>query len=456
MGGIDTKQIKDAAIKLAALDAKTKDKALYEIAGCLIANKESIAHANIQDVDKATKDGLPSPIIKRLSMDENKVCAVAAGIHSLMSLEDPVGKQLLATELADGLVMRRVTCPIGVIGVIFESRPDALVQIASLCLKSGDAVILKGGSEAMETNRLLTELIRKASVGCGLPEAWITQLETRAEIKEILAMDEDIDLLIPRGSNEFVRYIMDNTRIPVLGHADGICHCYVDAGADLDMAVKVAVDAKTQYVAVCNAIETLLVHEAVAPTFLPSLWAALNGGASGGANDGASGGVSGMKNNAADSGIASPPNVEIRGCAETRRILKDLPVKAASEDEWSAEYLDYILAVKVVGSLQDAIAHINQYGSKHSDAIITEDAEAVHEFMLYVDSANIFHNCSTRFSDGFRYGFGAEVGVSTSKIHARGPVGLEGLVTYKYLLSGHGDIVGDFEIGNRKFSHKPI
>ena len=469
MSIIDTKKIKDAAIQLAALGSQAKNNALARIAQCLVDNKSHIAEVNMRDVERATSDGLPSPIIKRLRMDERKVEGVAAGIHSLIALDDPVGKELLATELSEGFVMRRVTCPIGVIGVIFESRPDALVQIASLCLKSGNAVILKGGSEAAETNKLLTELIKSATISAeamspelpgsagspGLPGAWITQLETRAEIKEILAMDEDIDLLIPRGSNEFIRYIMDNTRIPVLGHADGICHCYIDAGADLDMAVRIAVDSKTQYVAVCNAAETLLVHKDAASAFLPALWDALNGGAEDVCNDAGTHSDSSAPL-APGADVNGKPYVLIRGCGETRRILADYPIEAASESDWGAEYLDYILAVKVVDTLQEAINHINQYGSKHSDAIVTADAEAARQFMLYVDSANIFHNCSTRFSDGFRYGFGAEVGISTSKIHARGPVGLEGLVIYKYLLSGNGETVADFEQGKRKFTHKPI
>ena len=442
---VDTRKIKDAAILMAALDTGVKNAALEAIARRLVDNKAAIADVNARDVERAKADKLPAPIVKRLAMDEKKVEAAAAGIRSLIALDDPVGRQLLTTELTEGLVLKKITCPIGVIGVIFESRPDALVQIACLCLKSGNAVILKGGSEASGSNRLLAGLIKDASVGLGLPDAWINQLETRAEIGELLKMDGDIDLLIPRGSNAFIRYIMDNTRIPVLGHADGICHCYVDANANIELAVRVVVDAKTQYAAVCNAVETLLVHRDAAPAFLPALWAALNGEKSGGINatpDNEPGG--------------ERPYVTLRGCEQTRRILDGYPVEAASGDEWSAEYLDYILAVKVVSSVKEAIDHINRYGSRHTDAIISENADAVKEFMLYVDSANVFHNCSTRFSDGFRYGFGAEVGVSTSKLHARGPVGLDGLVTYKYLLFGSGDIVADYEQGIREFTHKPM
>ena len=434
MSGIaDIGSVKGAAIRMAAIDTDIKNAALESIAGSLLKNKELIAEVNMRDVERAKADNLSAPIIKRLVMDEQKVEAAAAGIRSLIALEDPVGKQLLATELSPGLILRKITCPIGVVGVIFESRPDALIQIACLCLKSGNAVILKGGSEASGSNLLLTKLIREASIERGLPDAWIIQLETRSEINEILKMDADIDLLIPRGSYTLVKYIMDNTRIPVLGHSEGICHCYIDADANTEMAVRIAVDSKTQYAAVCNATETLLVHKDAAPAFLPALWAALNGAVS-----------------------TASPIVAIRGCEETLRILEGYPVEAATDDDWSAEYLDYILAVKVVDNIRDAIEHINRYGSKHTDAIVTDDDDAAKEFMLYVDSANIFHNCSTRFSDGFRYGFGAEVGVSNGKIHARGPVGLDGMVTYKYLLSGSGDIVDDYERGKRVFTHKPI
>lgn len=470
MAVIDSKKIREAAILLSALKADVKNAALENIALRLEADKGHIAEVNARDVERAETAGLPAPVIKRLRMDEDKVVTAAAGIRSLITLDDPAGKLMQTTEISEGLTLRKVTCPIGVVGVIFESRPDALIQIACLCLKSGNAVILKGGSEAADTNRLLTDIIKSATAGSGktdsvscpeLPDCWINQLETRAEINEILKMDGDIDLLIPRGSNAFVKYIMDNTRIPVIGHSDGICHCYVDSSADVGMAVKIAVDAKTQYAAVCNAMETLLVHRDAAPALLPALWDALNGnGASSGGGISTGGGVS------ADGGDGlyyadSPPTpgrprVEIRGDAETARILKGRSVTAASGDDWGAEYLDYILAVKIVDSIDEAIGHINRYGSHHTDVIITENADSARKFFQYVDSANVFHNCSTRFSDGFRYGFGAEVGVSTSKIHARGPVGLDGLVTYKYLLSGSGDTVADYESGRRKYTHKTL
>jgi glutamate-5-semialdehyde dehydrogenase len=309
--------------------------------------------------------------------------------------------------------------------VVFESRPDALVQISTLCLKSGNAVLLKGGSEAAKTNRILARTIADASEKAGLPKGWIQLLETRQDVAQMLALDESIDLVIPRGSNEFVRYIMDNTNIPVLGHADGICHVYVDAGADLDMAVNITVDSKCQYVAVCNAAETLLVDGAIAEEFLPKAKAALE-----------------------------QKGVELRGCERTASIID---VKPATEEDFSTEYLDYILSIKIIEGLDGAIEHINRYGSKHTDAIVTADKSKAERFMSLVDSANVFWNCSTRFSDGFRYGLGAEVGISTSKVHARGPVGLEGLVIYKYKLRGSGQIVADYSGQNPKqFTHKKI
>jgi glutamate-5-semialdehyde dehydrogenase len=447
---------KEAAVAMAALGSAAKDAALARVAAALLANKEAIAEANARDVSQAERDGLPPPLLKRLKMDAAKVEGAAAGIGSLIALPDPVGRELLATELDTGLVLRKLTCPIGVIGMIFESRPDALVQIAALCLKSGNAVIMKGGSEALRTNRLLTQIISAAACGTGeagvdagtgqpgdaganrdagkpgdaggahaAPPGWIMGLETRSQINEILRMDSYIDLLIPRGSNAFVRYIMDHTKIPVMGHADGICHCYVDKGADVGQAIKIAVDSKTQYVAVCNAAETLLVHAAAAPAFLP-----------------------GLRDEMGRRGVV------LKGCERTRGIACGF--EPASDSDWDTEYLDYTLSVKIVGSLDDAIDHINRHGSHHTDAIVTSDVERAKRFMLLVDSANVFHNCSTRFSDGFRYGFGAEVGVSTGKIHARGPVGLDGLVTYKYLLFGHGDTVAEYEDGKKRFKHRDI
>jgi len=402
-----TAAAKAASIRLGAVKTEVKNAALNEIAKALQENGAKSIEANQRDLEAAQTSGLAAPLLKRLKFDEGKLADVCAGIHSLIKLPDPVGKTLCATELDEDLELYRVSCPIGVIGVVFESRPDALVQISTLCLKSGNAVLLKGGSEAAHTNRILGDTIARAAEAAGLPADWIHLLETRQDVADLLALDDRVDLLIPRGSNEFVRHIMNSTNIPVLGHAAGICHVYVAADADLDMAVRVTVDSKCQYVAVCNAAETLLVDAAIAETFL-----------------------------------------------RTRALI---PVEPATDEDWATEYLDAILSIKVVDGLDAAIDHINRYGSGHTDTIVTADRDQAERFLNLVDSADVFWNCSTRFSDGYRYGLGAEVGVSTSKIHARGPVGLDGLVIYKWKLYGKGQIVADYTGPNaRKFTHKKL
>ena len=418
------KEARNASISLAAINEVTKNKALQCIASELVRYKAQIQEANALDLQKAKEEALDLPLLKRLAFDEDKVMESVKGIESLCSLDEPVGKVQMKTELDEGLMLTRVSTPIGVIGVIFESRPDALVQIATLCLKSGNAVLLKGGREAEHTNRLLFEIIKRATEDLGLPKGWIGLVETREQVGEMLKMTKEIDLLIPRGSNTFVSYIMKNSDIPVMGHADGICHTYVDASADLEVAVKVVMDSKTQYVSVCNALETLLVHEKVAEAYLPQLKAVLD-----------------------------TKKVTLRGCEKVQQIIACEP---ATEEDWQTEYLDYTLSIKVVATEDEAIGHINQYGSGHTDSIVATDAEAIERFMNLVDSGNVSCNVSTRFSDGFRYGFGAEVGVSTSKIHARGPVGLEGLLIYKYQLRGNGHIVEDYATGKRHFTHKKI
>ncbi len=415
---------KGASMTLAAADGDLKNKALEAVAKALNNNRIAIIAANEEDLERSGAENLATPLMKRLKFDNAKIDGVIEGINSLIGLEEPVGKTLMSKELDEGLDLYQVTCPIGVIGVIFESRPDAFVQISTLCLKSGNAVLLKGGSEASLTNKILCNIIAESTQTAGIVEGWIGLLESREDVSEILKMDDTIDLIIPRGSNEFVRYIMDNSRIPVLGHADGICHSYVDKEADLDMAVRVVADSKTQYVAVCNALETLLVHEDVAEAFLPALKTELD-----------------------------KKGVVLRGCDMTRHYIDCEP---ANDEDWATEYLDYELAIKVVDSMLEAVGHINHYGSGHTDAIITKDVDTAMTFMDLVDTGNAMWNCSTRFSDGFRYGFGAEVGVSTNKIHARGPVGLEGLLIYKYKVIGHGQIVEDYASGKKKFTHKPL
>jgi glutamate-5-semialdehyde dehydrogenase len=416
---------KQAARKMAALEGRIKDRALARIVETLRQHGQAVADANQRDLELARSENLAAPLLKRLRFDAAKIEEACQGLESLISLPDPVGVTLSAMELDQGLELYKVTCPIGVVGVIFESRPDALVQISALCLKSGNAVLLKGGSEAARTNRMVADMIAAAAIEAGVPAGWLHLLETRAQVTEMLALDQEIDLIIPRGSNAFVRHIMEHSNIPVLGHADGICHLYVDAAADLEMAVALTVDSKCQYVAVCNALETLLVDQAVAETFLPRVAAALRDKA-----------------------------VEIRGCPETRRIIDAV---AADESDWRTEYLDRVLAVKVVADLDAAVDHIHRYGSGHTEVIVTSDPRCGARFLDRVDAANVFVNCSSRFSDGFRFGLGAEVGISTSKIHARGPVGLEGLTIYKWRLLGNGHRVASYcGADARPFRHRRL
>ncbi len=418
-------QAKRASIRMATLTGEAKNQALAGIAQSLAENEQAIIKANQSDLARAEKEKMSASLVKRLKFDASKLKAVISGIESLIKLDEPVGKTLGCTELDTGLELYRISCPIGVLGIVFESRPDALVQISTLALKSGNAVLLKGGSEAAETNRILSEIIIEATDKAELPKGWMALLETREDVKAMLAMDDYIDLVIPRGSNEFVKYIMDNTRIPVLGHADGICHVFVDAEADMEKAVKVAFDSKCQYAAVCNAMETLLVDEKVAEKFLP-----------------------GIKDEYDKAGV------RLRGDQRTCEIIDCAP---AEQEDWRTEYNDLILSIKVVNGVDEAIEHINTYGSGHTDAIVTEQADTAERFMEQVDSANVFWNCSTRFADGYRYGLGAEVGISTNKIHARGPVGLEGLVIYKWKLIGSGQTVAEYSgEGAKKFTHRKL
>lgn len=412
------------SFKLAATDTDTRNKALAAIAKALEEKKTEIFEANKKDLETAEAEGCAPALFKRLKFDEHKLSDVVKGINDLISLPDPLGATQFKRELDEGLTLVRESCPIGVIGVIFESRPDALVQIACLCVKSGNCAILKGGSEAMNSNRVLFDVLHEAVVSVGLPENCLALAQARSEISELLECHEDVDLVIPRGSNSFVQYIMNNTKIPVMGHADGICHIYVDKAADVDKIIPVIVDAKTQYTAVCNATETLLVHKDIAPALLPKLAEAL-----------------GAK------------NCEIRG---DEAVMKLIDCKPATDEDWATEYLDLIISFKIVDSIEEAIFHINKYGSHHTDAIMTEDGAACEIFMKNVDSAGVYHNCSTRFADGYRYGFGAEVGISTGKLHARGPVGLEGLCTYKYRLYGDGHIVAPYADGTKQFNFKNL
>ena len=415
---------RSAFYDLSVASTEKRNQALLKMAEQLERDRETVFSANEADVKEAKDSGLAAPLLHRLRFDRAKMEQVQEGLRSLESLEDPIGKTVFCHEITEGLKLYRVTCPIGVVGIIFESRPDALVQIASLAVKSGNAAMLKGGREALRTNQVLTSSLRTALEETGLPKDACQLMETREDVSAMLKEDELIDLIIPRGSKSFVRYIMENSRIPVLGHSDGICHVYVDQDADLDTAWKVALDSKVQNLSVCNAEETLLVHERIAGTFLPVFAEKLR-----------------------------EKNVEIRGDLETQGFIDCLP---ASEEDWKTEYLDAILSIRVVHSLEEAVEHINHYGSHHTDCIVTENDRTAAAFLNRVDSAGVYRNVSTRFADGFVYGLGAEVGIATGKLHARGPMGLDGLTTYKYKLLGHGQTMAEMKSGERKYTHRVL
>ena len=426
------KKAKAASAVLARVSTEEKNRALTLVARAIEANAEKVFGANGKDLDAArprVETGeMAESLYRRLKLDKGKLRDIVAGIEQVAALEDPVGQVTLATELDEGLRLYRVNCPVGVVGVVFESRPDALTQVSSLCLKSGNAVLLKGGREAEHSNRALFEIIQTAITDAGLPAGMMVLLESREDVNEMLKAEGFVDLIIPRGSNALVRYVQQNTVIPVLGHAEGICHIYVDRAADLDKAFEIALDAKLQYPAACNAVETLLVDGEVAREFLPRVIGALQ-----------------------------EQGVEVRCDERSRKEYAIAGVRLATEEDWRTEYCDLILSVKVVNGIDEAIEHINTFSSRHTDTIITEDAAQFERFFAEVDSAGVYLNASTRFADGFRYGFGAEVGISTGKLHPRGPVGLEGLVTYKYKLVGAGHTVGMYSgPGGRRFTHKPI
>ena len=419
------KKVKADSFLLMASSNEMRNTCLKNIIENLKKDKEHILAENKRDIENARLENISSSILSRLLFDEHKMDTVIAGINDLIKMPDPIGKITLKRELDEGLVLTRTTTPIGVIGVIFEARPDALVQIASLCIKSGNAAILKGGSEALLTNRALFESIKRAIKDSNLPEHALVQLEARSDVSELLSCYEYVDLLIPRGSNSFVKYIMDNTSIPVMGHADGICHTYVDEDFDLDKSIRILVDAKTQYPSACNTTETILVHKNAVDKLFPRLNKAFN-------------------------------DAKIKVFAHKNIIDKFDNAVPATDNSFHTEYLEKTVNVKTVDDIDEAINHINTYGSHHTDAIITNIDSNADYFMNRVDSANVYKNCSTRFADGFRYGFGAEVGISTGKLHARGPVGLEGLCTYKYKLYGNGDIVADYADGKKEFHFKDL
>jgi len=421
-----------AALSLSNLSTARRNEALTAIADTIERNVDRILEANAADVADAEKQvdagEYTQAFVDRLTLSAAKIESIAEMVRSVAEQDDPLGETLTARELDDDLNLYKVTVPIGVIGTVFESRPDALVQISALSLKSGNAVILKGGSEAERSNRVLYNCILEATPE--VPSGWAQLIEAREDVQTLLEMDDAVDLIMPRGSSSFVQYVQDNTSIPVLGHTEGVCHVYVDSEADLEMATAVAYDAKVQYPAVCNAVETLLVHESVAPSFLSQ-----------------------MMKQYRDAGV------EIRGDERTQSIVDtesniSEEIIAATEADWTTEYGDRIVSIAVVDSLTDAIDHINMYGSKHTESILTQDDNRAEQFMRAVDAASVFHNASTRFADGFRFGLGAEVGISTGKIHARGPVGLDGLTTYKYHLEGDGQQVATYAGSDAKpFDH---
>ncbi len=421
------KDAKNAALVLAGLSVEIKNTALENIASTIEANMDSLLQANQKDLEYAKNENIPGPLIARLALDKPKILGMVKGIRSVSKLPDPVGKSMGAIKMDEGLVLRRVACPIGVIGAIFESRPDAVPQISSLCLKSGNAVILKGGTEAQNSNKLLVELIRKGIMKSGeIPVCVVQLIESRAEVAEMLKQDQYINLVVPRGSNSFVRYVQENTKIPVLGHSEGICHVYIDDKAEIKKAIDITLDSKLQYPAACNAVESLLIHEKIASEVLPTL-----------ANQ------------------LKEKGVDLVGDMRACSLFPEL--KRAKEEDWDTEYNDLKLSIKIVETLGEAINHINLHGSGHTDTIVTEDRNNAENFMNEIDSASVMWNASTRFADGFRFGLGAEIGISTNKTHARGPVGLEGLVIYKFKLYGNGQVVKDYSGQNAKeFLHEKI
>ena len=417
-------KVRLASIKISQTENQNRIKALNFMADYLEKNSKEILEANSADYSSAEKKGISRALLSRLKLSKSKLNSGIEGVRKVGDLADPVNQIQIKRELSKGLILERKTVPIGVLGVIFESRPDAVMQISSLAIRSGNGVMLKGGSEANLTNTSIVKALQEGLNESGLDKNAICLLTSRKDSMAMLNLEKYINLIIPRGSNELVKFIQENTRIPVLGHADGICHLFIDIEANLEMALSVALDSKIQYPAACNAIETLLVHKDIAPAFLEKAIPLFN------SND-------------------------VKLIGDKRSVELGLKYEASLED-WKTEYLDLILSIKIVDDLEEAITHIQKYSSKHTDGIITENSNTANKFMNVVDSAGVFHNCSTRFADGFRYGFGAEVGISTQTLPPRGPVGLEGLVTYKYFLKGDGNIVDDFSSGKAIYTHKDL
>ena len=420
------KLAKKASLKTQLLSTDLKNEVLLAIADNIEKNSQKIFDANLLDFEQAKQNNLSLSLLGRLKLDENKLRDMVQGIKDVAKLDDPINKILLQTQLDEGLILKKISCPIGVLGIIFEARPDVISQISALAIKSSNVVILKGGSEATNTNKTIAKIINDTLDNFdNFPKNVINLVFSREDISELLKLDNYIDLIIPRGSNKLVKYIKENTKIPVLGHSDGICHIYIDNEADIKKACEICLDSKIQYPSACNSVETILVHKDIAKDFLMKF-----------------------------SKLCTENNVVLKGCEKTLQILPN--IQKADEKDWKTEYSDKIVSIKIVENSDEAIEHINTYGSHHTDCIVTENEKTAEIFMNSVDSAGVYHNASTRFADGFRYGFGAEIGISTNKTHARGPVGLDGLTIYKYKLFGNGQIVKDYVNGTKHFTHKKL
>jgi glutamate-5-semialdehyde dehydrogenase len=417
---------KAAGTKLVKLAAEGRSSLLRALAAALREPgvRAEVAAANAADMERAKAEGVATPLVKRLALDAGKLDGVCDGLEQLAAMPDLVGRVTLKRELDDGLVLERVSAPLGLLGVVFESRPDALVQIVGLAWKSGNAVLLKGGREALGTNRVLAKVIHRVLEGAGIDARAAVLLEGREDVAAVLGLHGVVEVIVARGSSEFVRHIMDNSDIPVMGHAAGVCHVYVDKGADPAMAAKLVVDGKTTYPAACNATETLL-WDAAAGAALDACAEALKAA-----------------------------GVEVRADAASKQRIPW--ATDATDADFGFEFGANIIAVKQVAGIDEALAHIARHGSRHTEAIVTGDAAAAEKFLAEVDAAGVFHNASTRFADGYRYGLGAEVGISTDKLHARGPVGVEGLLTYRWLLRGHGQQTASYGPGKKPFKHHDV
>jgi glutamate-5-semialdehyde dehydrogenase len=423
---------KRASRRLATCSAEQRNTAIRAAAELIRETCSQLLEANAEDLAAANimlaRGEMSSATFERLRLTDKKISEMMQSMLAVVELPDPVGRVLQRTELDRSLLLEKITAPLGVLAIIFEARPDAVTQISALGLKSANAVILKPGREVEHTAAALLKIIRQALVNSGLPEDAVTSVTGRQAAQDLLAMSDLVDVVIPRGPKQLVEFVQANTRIPVLGHAEGVCHIYVDVAADAEMALAIIDDAKTDYPAACNAVETVLVHERIAPTFLSRLALRLRS-----------------------------RDVVLRGCERTRAVLANEPVEALDDSEWHREYSELVLAVRIVNSIDDAIEHIHRFGSAHTETIVTKDKIAAERFLAEVDSAGVFHNASTRFADGYRYGFGAEVGISTTKLHARGPVGVDGLTTYKYVVRGSGQVARDYQGPNaKKFTHKRL